>query len=254
MLAESRFLTRLGSEMCQRIVVARARIHVLPPGNPVAAVLRGASRMTGRTWLTDAEAVMADLGIDSDLDMHFAVEGFDLSRPKTRKAIVAKWKHRVVVPCVRRRETAWFHQQLAALNNEGLIPYADLVPLGQPLHLELRWAPWGRTMWRFYKAWCVARATSCIPVAVWGRAGPGGRSGLCTRLDHCCLCGQRDACLDHVLTRCPVLQIHRAGLPHEVLPVRLAWVLMYADSLPELEAKVRFFGLCIGAVIAGLPR
>ena len=197
---------------------------------------------------------MADLGIETDLDKYFATEGVNLCNPSTRKVMVAKWKQQVVVPRVRSRETLWFYQQVAALNNESLIPYADLVPLGQPLHLELRWAPWGRTMWRFYKAWCVARATSCIPVAVWGRSSPGSHSGLCMRLDHCCLCGGRDAGLDHVLARCPALRVHRAGLPQEVLPVHLAWVLMYADSLAELEVKVRFFGLCMCALISCLPR
>ena len=74
------------------------------------------------------------------------------------------------------------------------------------------------------------------------------------RLDHCCLCGEREAGIEHVLARCPALQVHRAGLPQEVLPYHLAWVPMYANSLAELEVKARFFGLCMCTLISSLLR
>ena len=61
--SETRFLTRLGGELAQRIVLARARLLLLPPGSPVEAALLGAAQVSGQCWLRDAEGVMVDLGM-----------------------------------------------------------------------------------------------------------------------------------------------------------------------------------------------
>ena len=159
----------------------------------------------------------------------------------------------VVMPCVRRQEEVWFNVQLAGLNDGGLVPYACLVPLHQPFDLELRWASWGKTMWRFFKAWCVSRVTLCIPMVVWGRACPGGRSGLVGHLQRCSLCGVASAGLAHVLSTCPALQVHRLALPLDMLPVSVACMLSYEGDFFALEAKVKYFGLCVSAVVHGLP-
>ena len=49
----------------------------------------------------------------------------------------------VLFPTVRAQEQAWCLLQLAALNEEDLLPYRELLPLRFPLAPGLRWAPWG---------------------------------------------------------------------------------------------------------------
>lgn len=197
---------------------------------------------------------MIELGLDPDMSRHFSTAGVELVDPKVRKALVSKWKKQVVAPCIRRKEAEWFRQQLDGLSCVSILPYAELAPLQQPFALELRWAPWGKTMWRFYKAWCMARATCCIPAAVWGRVGSAGSGGLVETMAQCCLCDQRQVGLQHVLTECPCLLTHRSTLPPAVLPILLRWVLDYSGSFSDLDIKVRYFGLCVSTVVHGLPR
>ena len=155
---------------------------------------------------------MYDLGLAEDLDSHFGAGASGERCPLERKRLVANWKTRVVEPCVRRHEARWFSEQVAMLNTEGLVPYAELVPLRTLGNdLDIRFAPWGKTMWRFYKAWCVARATSCIPAGVWGR-GTRSSGTLCARLERCSLCGACEADLEHVVVSCPLLLGQRESL------------------------------------------
>ena len=164
--AETRFLTRLGSEIAIRIVLARARLLLLPAGHPVEAAVNGALNVTGKNWLRDAESVMEDLGIGTDICHDWSDIG--RSSSKKTKDFLKKWKLQVVRPAVWRLEEEWFRVQLSKLNNDGLVPYAELVPLRQPCPAVVRWAPWGKTMWRFHKAWCLARVTGGIPLVIWG--------------------------------------------------------------------------------------
>ena len=115
---------------------------------------------------------------------------------KELKAHMAKYKWREVVLAVRRQEETWFRQQLAGLNDDGLVPYRELVPLRQPWSFSLRWARWGRVMWKFFRWWCVARITMKIPVQdLWSVS-------LASTLSTCWLCGAVNVDLHHVLEEC----------------------------------------------------
>ena len=57
--SETRFLTRLGAELAKRVVLARMRLLLLPPGHPMESCCRRVAFYTGRNWLNDAEGVMA---------------------------------------------------------------------------------------------------------------------------------------------------------------------------------------------------
>ena len=76
-------------------------------------------------------------------------------------------------------EQQWFQTQIALLNDEGLIPYAELLPMREPFRAGIVWAPWGKTMWRFYRAWTVARITGTIPATVWSRFLPEAHGCFC---------------------------------------------------------------------------
>ncbi|CAK0817387.1 unnamed protein product [Prorocentrum cordatum] len=131
--------------------------------SPVAQVVAGTRVTTGATWLDHAMDVTRSLGITVD----FPVEDM-LSTARacadTRRKAVKQWKRTFVVPAVRAHEQRWFVLQLAALNNEGVVPYRDLLPVREPLTPGIRWAPWSRSMWRLFQAWSLARVAGRLPV------------------------------------------------------------------------------------------
>ena len=139
-LAETRMLTRWGAALLQRIVLARARLLALPATSPVAQVVAGTRVTTGATWLDHAMAVTRSLGITVDFPVEDMLPTARACADTRRKA-VKQWKRTFVVPAVRAHEQRWFVLQLAALNNEGVVPYRDLLPVREPLTPGIRWAP-----------------------------------------------------------------------------------------------------------------
>ena len=164
-------------------------------------------------------------------------------RPDVLKAAARSWKVQVVVPAVRRVELKLFAGAIAQLNQAVLIPYAELVPLVRISAAELRWAGWGKTLWRFYRAWSVARATLAFPWSVWGAHS----KVVPTVLVHCPLCGGRNADLRHLLEACVATGAMRRQFGVASALPFLKWVL--ADDLDQevLKSKVRYAGLCLVA-------
>ena len=119
----------------------------------------------------------------------------------------------VVWPAVRRMEGVRFKEQLGRLNNDGLIPQFDLVPLHQPTDLLLGRAPWGKTLWCFNMAWLVVCASGCIPLAVWAATRRHGLGSLPAMLNVCSLCGAPVVGLSHFLELCPTLLLQWQDLP-----------------------------------------
>jgi len=159
-------LTRWGAKLLQRIALARARLLALPRSSPVAAAVLGSRAVTGATWLEHAAEVVTHLQVQVDFCADRLGEA-ERACPVARKRAVRQWKHTALLPAVRAQEQAWFLLQLAALNNEGLIPYTDLLPLRPPLSPGLRWAPWGASLWRCFRAWSLARVTGRVPADLW---------------------------------------------------------------------------------------
>ena len=127
--------------MVKRIVLSRARLLALPDNSPVAQVVAGTQAVTGETWLNHAAAITAELGITVDFPCASLAEGARSTAEARRKA-VQRWKKDVVMPAIRAQEQQWFLHQLAELNNEGLIPYRELLLVREPLTAGARWAPW----------------------------------------------------------------------------------------------------------------
>jgi hypothetical protein len=91
-----------------------------------------------------------------------------------RKRALARYKKNVVLPKIRAAESFWFTEQLAKLNDDGLVPYASLAPLRRPWRPDVVWMPWGRTQWKFFVLgqWLVSRCRFLSPCGVLG-ARPG---------------------------------------------------------------------------------
>ena len=107
-------------------------------------------------------------------------------------------------------------------------------------------------MWRFYRAWLVARASGCISLAVWGATRRLGLGSLPATLEVCSLCEAREVGLSHFLESCPAFLLQRQNLPQQVLPVAARWVLQHLDPFEILAVKARFFGLCLSALVHSL--
>ena len=81
-----------------------------------------------------------------------------------------------------------------------------------------------------------------------------GTWGGLRELATCNLCGVAGVGLWHIRVESRELLVHRAELPFGVLACLPAWALESCGSVPELELKVRYTGLCLRAVICGYKR
>ena len=125
-----------------------------------------------------------------------------------------------------------------------MVPIAAILPLRTCWTDDLCWAPWGKTMWRFHRAWCTARITSEIPVGVWGVPAE--------RVPRICpLCRSHTSSLHHLLAECPPAAAWReAALLAWAPQVDLVtWALTDVDCVEQLAAKVRFVGLACAAFV-----
>ncbi|CAK0829238.1 unnamed protein product [Prorocentrum cordatum] len=248
-LAETRMLTRWGTTLMQRIALGRARLLARPHGTPVAQVVAGTRATTGATWLGHAAEVSRALGITVDLPAG-ALSEEARADPEARKRAVQHWKRTVVLPAVLAYEQAWFVLQLGAVGTSGLLPYRELIPVRGPLSAGVRWAPWGRAMWRFYQAWALARASGRMPVEVWLAEGVAAVPLACPLCaapapEGCTLV----ECLGHLLSACPA-----------VAPLRVAcstsdvarWALGDVEDTAALAPRVRLVGLASRAWVLGV--
>ena len=246
LFAETRFLTRLGARLAQRIIMARCRLLNLPEVSPVCGVVQAASRVIGDTWLDHSRQVMLHFGIVDDMLLPVG----DRLDAKVRKQQVKAWKDRVVAPAVRRKEDEWFLEQVSKLNSSALIPYSELLPLRAAFPNRQRWAPWGRTMRRFYRAWCIARMTGGLPMVAWeGRNG-----GIPLMLEPCPLCGAASVDLVHLVAVCTGTAAYATCIPIGSGVRKLRWLLEIPDSMEVFRVKVRCLGLALSALAAARRR
>ena len=158
----------------------------------------------------------------------------------------------MVVPAARRMELQWFVEQLARLNSEGLIPYHELVSIRGLPSDSLRWAAWGKTMWRFHRAWAAARVSGGFPWSVWGER----IQSIPLRLLQCPLCGLMDVDLVHLLGSCHGTSSLRLELQLSAYSptILFHWALADTFDVVELKSKVRYVGLCLVMALTGKRR
>ena len=252
-LAETRILTRAGTRVLQRTVLARARLLSLPDDTPVARVLHVASSSAGLTWLDHVKDMASSHLILPDFLDAERLTVPDRRDPARRRAAVLRWKRKYVVPRIREVELTWFREQIVALNDDGLIPYKKLLPIHGPFRPGLVWAPWGKTMWRFYRAWAIARITGRLPVEAWGMGEALAASTLCP------LCEEiTGASLLHLVASCQGTACLRGSARAKLSGDGLSdvdflrCVLCDTPDLAALREKVCFLGLATCSLVHAL--
>ena len=225
---------RLSTRVAIRIAGARARLMALPATSPVSDAVQGALAVTGRNWLTDSLTVMASIGIEQDM----AFENFQpavalmrsLGRSGAKQAVLV-WKKHVLLPAARRADAEWFQKEVS----RHWAPPAS----GQAMEPFLT-CNWGKIMWRYTRAWLLARAGagSLAPFASLGRPD-------IARLQLCPLC-REVATLQHYLGAC-------ATLLHEVGPPPVEWPTVLNPAAADIEDCIRWVGRCLTTVILQQP-
>ena len=153
----------------------------------------------------------------------------------------------MVIPAIRRQEAEWFCVQVARLVSDGALPLGIVLPFRQPVPWSLLVAPWGRTMWRFCRAWCVATLSGGLPLALWGK------DEVLLSLAACPLCGAPSADLVHILERCAETACYWKGGGQFVASRSASWALQGASDAEQVRPRVRILGLSVGAVAFCLP-
>ena len=157
---------------------------------------------------------------------------------------MAKYKLAVVRPAVRKLEEEWFEMQLTRLGNGHGYDYRCIAPMRQPWRQSLHWAPWGRTMWTYFRWWCTARITFAFPL-------PGFRGGpLPKTLARCPLCQSIGADLEHVLFRCQGTLELRRNMVGIIDTSNVCSALQGCAELEQLYHRVRYVGICLSLVKA----
>ena len=73
--------------------------------------------------------VTHEVGMQPDIVEYLGGHLLDKQGTMDLRTNVSRWKTQVVVPAIRRAEQQGFCEQPPALTPDGLIPYAELVPL-----------------------------------------------------------------------------------------------------------------------------
>ena len=66
--AETRHLACFGTNIAQQVIMARARLLIVPSDNPCFEIMADVCEVTGAPWLDHALEVQRALGIDGDID------------------------------------------------------------------------------------------------------------------------------------------------------------------------------------------
>ncbi len=151
------------------------------------------------------------------------------------------YRRKVVMPRVRHQELRWLREGIQNKGAAGLVPYRSIAPPLRPWSVTLRQVRWGRTMWRFFRAWGVARLCGRLPLCIWDGAAPEAV------LPKCPACGEWVVGLRHVLCQCPLNNDLRRDLLISGVDL-LQWSLTGSNDPGLLAARVRFVGLCCARV------
>jgi len=197
---ELRIEWRLGTLWARRVIMARARLELLPPDHPVSVLVDDVERAGVRTWWQDALEVREAWGVMVGAREFGAGLGEGRTTPLARRTKAQKYKNRVVLPRLHERERAWFQTELQKAVEAVRVDHAALVPGRSRWHPSSRWAAWGPTHWKYYRAWVLVRLTGGVPLVVWG-AGE-----LPPFLPTCPWCWKQSVGVVHWALECTALQ------------------------------------------------
>ena len=205
LFAELGVPVRLGARLALRIMATRARILALPPGNTIEPTVLVSARVTGATWLEHAASIMYEFGAEPDFLVFCSRRALALTTPEARRSAVKQWKRVVLHQAVAKAELHWFQEHLARIpcRPVGRLSF-EISMFHDSFHLQLRWAPWSRSIWKAHRAWLLCRLTGCFPLSLWGFNGNQQTLSTCPG---CLLAG---ADLEHWLLDCPATDTCRA--------------------------------------------
>ena len=248
-LAETRLLTRTGTALVVRVVMARARVVCLPLCHPAHLVMQAivSQHISGTWWEHSAAVVREWLGDRGELWQLGPIPEAVRFSAVARRKFLTKYRRKVVVPRVRAAELEWFRRELSKLRG-GLVPYSGLAPPLRPWRVAVRRARWGRVMWRLFRAWSVARVTGEIPVVVWTGTSIGKVAAQCL------LCGNVCIGLKHLLVDCIGCGDLRQEAAAPGVDSVLQWALRGENDMALLAAKVKFVGLCAARFVKAMAR
>ena len=116
---ELRIEWRLGTLWARRVIMARARLELLPEEHPLSTLVDRIETAGVRTWWQDALEVQEAWGITVGAREYGSGLGSGRTTPQARRAKSQKYKHQVVMPAMRTREAEWFRVALQEAVQEG---------------------------------------------------------------------------------------------------------------------------------------
>ena len=174
------------------------------------------------------------------------LRGLALDTPAQRAKASRSWKDNFVIPAIRAHESVWFKESVASLTLEAALPLDLMLPLRQPMPLVLRWAPWGKTMWKFYLARVNARVTLFLPLWIWDCRT------VVEQLAQCPLCSAEPANLSHVLCTCRGTAAFRCDAPALAAKQLLIWILAAVTDMGDIELRCKLVGPSVLAIVHAL--
>ena len=167
MFLELRMEWRLGTQCARRVIMVRARLGLLPPDHPLSGLIDALEDTPTNTWWEHSKAVRNAWGVQVGAREFAAARGPGRTTPEARRKKAEEYKRRVVLPCFQRREAEWFRTEIQKATAEGRLHLPNLAPGRGRWSPSLRWAAWGPTHWKYYRAWMLIPLTGGIPLVVW---------------------------------------------------------------------------------------
>ncbi|CAK0864232.1 unnamed protein product, partial [Prorocentrum cordatum] len=190
---------RLGTLMILQVVMARARLWVLPEGHPATAMRDAARQSPAPSWWRAAGQLMASMpnGPIRDISAH---EGFTeevvaaRSSPASRRSLLRRYRQEVALPALR----AYDQPSVDAAADRPLpclgLPFRSLMPAMQRGTQQYMFEDHGGNL--YFRLWAVCRVTGRWPLPVLG----GEDAPLV--LPRCGACPSTEVDVSHALLAC----------------------------------------------------
>ena len=242
---ELRMEWRLGTHFARRVIMARARMELLPPDHPLSKLVDGVEAAGVSTWWEHAREVRTAWGIEIGAREFAEGRGEGRTTPEARRKKAQEYKRRIVLPRFQERESEWFRSEIQKAVANGRLNHPELAPARSRWLPSLRWAEWGPTHWKYYRAWVLVRLTGGIPLTVWD-AGE-----VMAFLPRCPLCGHASAGVIHLALECRGVEDVRAEARATAGAQELTeeWLLQ-GGAADAVRIKVRLLGRAVGRVVA----
>ena len=235
-VAQRGWSMRLGTRMIESVMVARARLAILPQEHPAVVLMRIAERSHAITWCTKFRQVANGNALPRHIPDIESCEGFPPEAlqearqcSQARRFLLRRYRWSVV------RHTLIEYDQAAFIKaGQKFLPglqcyHGDLQPVPMRLAVGLLELDISPGSWRWFRAWAVIRLTGCWPCPL-DNGGPVEET-----FEKCALCGKANVGVEHAIARSPRDEISS-----------LAMAIFGVDaSVHHRLFHIRFVGKCI---------